>query len=171
MRDSHKKTETASAARTVCSRLRTALLTCAGLALLAAGVYAATGYGTESDPLVTRSYLIQVVQPQLEQELKSALEQKMHSAAADGAFALAELQPGQKLTAAAGTEILLRGGDATASSGAGNAGGLLDSTLGISVAAGEKLTENHLYVIAGEGAGITAETAVRLLISGGYLID
>ncbi|MBQ9411938.1 MAG: hypothetical protein IJU29_02440 [Oscillospiraceae bacterium] len=152
--------------RSLSRRLRSVLLTAAGLLALAAAVYAVTGYGTEDDPLITKSYLDQVVQPQLERELEEELASALSAAADGGVFTLVTLEAGQTLSAPAGTELLLRSGEAGASSPDSALRVLADATSGSSLDSGDALTADHLYVVAADGAGIAARGAVRILVSG-----
>ena len=101
--------------------------------LLLAGVsaYAATSYGSKDDPLITKSYLDEVVKPELESELKEKLDAAakglQHSAA--GEFARVDLTAGQTLRCAAGCQILPVSGYVTALSA------FADTTAGATVAA------------------------------------
>lgn len=134
--------------------------------------------GGQEDPLITLSYLEQVVAPQLEKEVDAAVEknaqelraqldiaitsyenrvaQALASAGAT-AFAPYDLTQGKVHTAAAGHELLLVSGDAYA------VGALVDTTSGESVKAGDKLTPGHLYVTAEADAGFRAQGSVSLL--------
>ena len=136
--------------------------------LLVAGVaaYAATSYGSREDPLITKSYLDQVVKPQLEGDL----QQRLDAAAAEmltsapGEFVQVELQKGQTLRCGVGSQILPVKGSMTA------AGALSDTTAGSAVAAGGTLEANHLY-LATEAGGVLAGAAATVLVSGTYLVD
>lgn len=136
--------------------------------LLLAGVaaYAATTYGSKDDPLITKSYLDEVVKPQLAGEL----EVKLDEAAAGvlrttpGEFAKVELQGGQTLRCAAGWQLLPVSGSVTA------AGALSDTTAGEAVADGAALSANHLYMATDDG-GVTAAGAATVLVSGTYSVD
>ena len=44
------------------------------LLIAGAAAYAATNYGTKDDPLITKSYLDEVVKPQLESDMKAKLD-------------------------------------------------------------------------------------------------
>ena len=114
--------------------------------LLLAGVaaYAATTYGSKDDPLITKSYLDEVVKPQLAGELEAKLD--------------------EALRCAAGCQILPVSGSVTA------AGALSDTTAGEAVAAGAALSANHLYMATDDG-GVTAAGAATVLVSGTYSID
>ena len=80
-------------------------LGCAGI-----GAWAATNYGTQSDPLIAQSYLDEVLRPQLEREFNAALDEAAGGLdAAAGAFASVDLSGGA-VRLAAGAEVLPRGG-------------------------------------------------------------
>ena len=128
--------------------------------------YAVSNYGSQSDPLITKSYLDKVLQPKLEAELNTQL-----TAAADklrsstpGEFTELTLSSGQTLRCNAGGELLLRSGSAKA------LGSLADTTGGSSVAEGSSLTSNHLYMCAEDSSGLSASGSVTVLVSGSYSI-
>ena len=136
--------------------------------LVLAGVtaYAVTNYGSESDPLITKSYLDGVVQPKLEAELGRALdaaEQELQSSR-PGEFTELSLKAGQSLSCTAGSEFLLRSGSAKA------LGALADTTGGVSVSADAALTASHLYMAAENGCGLTASADAVVLVSGSYTL-
>lgn len=136
--------------------------------LLLAGitVYAVTNYGSETDPLITKSYLDEVVQPELEREL----EERLNDAAdqlqrsVPGEFTELKLSSGQSIACSAGGELLLCSGSAKA------AGTLADTTDGGSAADGTALTANHLYLAAEDGSGLTAGGSATVLVSGSYTL-
>ena len=136
--------------------------------LLLAGVtaYAATSYGTQDDPLITKSYLDEVMKPEIERELQTKLE----AAAADmqrsapGEFAVVSLKAGQTLRCAAGCQLLPVSGSVSA------LGALSDTTAGSAVEAGSALSLNHLY-LATETGGVTAQAAATVLVSGTWSVE
>ena len=136
--------------------------------LLLAGVvaYAAANYGSREDPLITKSYLDEVVKPQLESDMQERLDAAAAGllSSAPGEFARVELAAGQTLRCGAGSQLLPVQGSLTA------AGALSDTTAGSAVAAGETLEANHLYLSTEEG-GVTAGAAATVLVSGTYLVD
>ena len=135
--------------------------------LAGAAVYAVSNYGSQSDPLITKSYLDQVLQPQLEAELETELkdaENQLRGSTA-GEFQELSLTSGQSLHCGAGGEFLLCSGSAKA------LGSLADTTAGSNVAEGAALTANHLYVSAEDSGGLTATGSVTLLVSGSYSLE
>ena len=125
------------------------------------GVYAASNYGTSSDPLVTKSYLDSVLMPEIRKEISAT------STGDD--YAVITLSNGQKLTCQPGCEIMLRIGTANASGADSPA--LVDSTSGSTIESGAALTKNHLYMATISGNGITATAStVKVLVKGSYTI-
>lgn len=147
--------------------------------IAAAGVTALAAQGSQEDPLVTLSYLNQVVTPALESKVTEAVkaneetlkarldsaideyETKINDAisAAGGAgqFFSRELKKDESLTLAAGRELLLVSGSAKA------VGSLMDTTAGKSVSAGSSLTAGHLYVTVSADSGLKAQGAVTAM--------
>ena len=128
--------------------------------------YAVSNYGSQSDPLITKSYLDQVLQPKLEAELNTQLtaaEDRMRSST-PGEFTELNLSSGQTLRCNTGGELLLRSGSAKA------LGSLADTTAGSSVTDGNNLSTNHLYMCAEDSGGLSASGSVTVLVSGSYSI-
>ena len=136
--------------------------------LLVAGVtaYAATNYGSKDDPLITKSYLDEVVKPELERTLQTKLDAAAEDMlrSAPGEFAAVELDGGAALRCTAGCQLLPVSGSLSAS------GALADTTAGSVVASGSALAVNHLY-LATEDGGVTAATAATVLVSGAYRVE
>ena len=170
------------------------------MALALGGVALAAGQqGSQSDPLVSLSYLTEQATPsilaqvdakiaQRESELKQQLDQVVSGyvkevedklAASGGAgsggvpagssYAVVSLQAGQTLTGAAGCEFLLRGGTAVCVSS--SAPGLIELTGGGTLSNGGGLTANHLYLATVEGRGVRASTDITLLVRGSYTVS
>jgi len=115
-------------------------------------VYAAFA-GTESDPggsgdpLVTQSYVDQYVQ-----------------------WKVLELETGQVLKGHAGTEIIVRRGQAIVIDSVGN--GIPDITSGVDIYAGSTVPNNHLLVIPrDDGRGVGAKSAVVVMYRGGASVQ
>ncbi|MCI2105750.1 MAG: hypothetical protein LKK00_03400 [Intestinimonas sp.] len=149
--------------------------------------------GTQTDPLVTVSYLNDVVTPHILSQVdtrltqrESALTAKLDAAidqyssdmdaklAAGGesvssVFQVVTLQNGKKLTGGVGCEFLLRGGSAVCV--AASAPGLIDTTGGSTLPSGQALILNHLYLSTAEGRGLLATGAVTVLVRGSYTIE
>ena len=158
-----------------------------GVAAFAAG----TG-GSADDPLVTLSYLNDVFAPSLNDTVdkavaanEAALKQDLDDAISDwntkiqgqmggsgsgsAAYSVVTLSNGQTLTGQVGCEIMLRVGTATCV--ASGAPGLVDSTGGITLANGNALVTNHLYLVTVDTRGVTATAdTVKLLVRGSYTI-
>ena len=149
------------------------LVLAAALAMAAAvTVYAVANYGSREDPLVTSSYLQDVVQPRMEDAYRSTLNGAIGEmeeqfadqvAAAGGTYVLVTLENGQTLTGRAGTEILMRTGTAAVAQSAA-----IDLTTGETAAVGTKLTENHLYLVQADDAGIQVSADTTVMVRGSY---
>lgn len=168
-------------------------LTLVGLAV------AAGQQGTQSDPLITLSYLTQQVTPsilsqvdskisarqtELEGKLEAVTEEyvkevenKLGSSGGtssggqtgSGVYQVVTLNAGQTLTGGAACEFLLRSGTATCVSD--SSPGLVDMTDGSTLANGGALKANHLYLGTIEGRGVRASTSVTIMVRGSYTIQ
>ena len=170
------------------NRLLRALAALSGLvAAVTVAVMAAGAAGSQTDPLVTLSYLestytdtllskadsvFQSRNKELEQALaeqvaamkKEVSSQTVQTGSA-AAFTAMTLHKGQTLTGAVGTEVLLRQGSAVCS--AASAPGLVDVTGGGELQSGGALTANHLYLMTADGRGVTASSdSVTVLVRG-----
>ena len=150
------------------------LVLCAllGLTALSAAVYAAVSYGSKDDPLITKSYLDEVLQPRLEAEFASELDAALAEIETEqsGDFVVITLTTGQTVTCGVGCELMLRIGSATALGP--DYPVLVDTTAGESVSNGTALKTNHLYMVTIAGNGFKAGSATtKLLIKGDYTIN
>ncbi|TEB04281.1 hypothetical protein Psch_04006 [Pelotomaculum schinkii] len=103
--------------------------------------------GGSGDPLVTQSYVDQYVQ-----------------------WKVADLKAGQVLKGKAGTELLVRRGQAVVVDSSGN--GIPDVTAGVDIAANDKVALNHLLIIPREdGRGIKAIDFAVVMYRGGASIQ
>jgi len=162
----------------------------ASVALVGAFSASATG-GDQTDPLITLSYLTQVIKPELlskvdeqvaanEQALlgkvdsaisdySKKMEEALGGTSGEGAvYTIIELSKDELLCPVTGGEIMLRAGTATVLSGSVPV--LHDVTSGAAVGIGGTLQVNHLYVIPLEGAVIAATTDCTLLVRGQYVV-
>lgn len=172
----------------------TALLSVATAALLLGA-----SQGTETDPLVTKSYIDNVVAPSILTSLESTLDQRettltdtFNAAIAQykadtealladagqgtttepensSVFKVVVLTKGQTLRCSTGAELLLRSGTATVV--ATSSPGLIDSTWGTTLASGNELLTNHLYLITADNRGLSASTDVTVMVRGSYTIS
>jgi hypothetical protein len=95
--------------------------------------------GGSGDPLVTQSYVDQYV---------------------------VELATGQVLTGSAGTEIIVRRGQAVVIDPVGN--GIPDVTSGVDIYAGSTITNNHLLIIPrDDGRALGAKSDIVVMYRGG----
>lgn len=134
------------------------------------GAYAATSFGTSSDPLITLSYLEQTLTPQLLEQFGEELEAALAEKGEADTYTVVTLTNGQKLTGEVGCEILLRIG--TASVSADDVPGLVDTTDASSLNNGSALKTNHLYMVTIAGNGIKATAAtVKVIVRGSYTIS
>ncbi len=149
---------------------------------------AVTNYGSQSDPLVTLSYLNETLKPQIEAAVEQAMEAKsaeladqfrdivsQSSGTPDGSqpsgFVVITLKKGQTVTCGVGTEIMLRIGSAV--SNGPDSPRLIDETGGVSVSgAGTDLVVNHMYMVTIKGNGVKASRDnTKLLIRGDYTVS
>lgn len=150
------------------------LVLCAvlGLTALSAAVYAAVSYGSKDDPLITKSYLDEVLQPRLEAEFASELDAALAEIETEqsGDFVVITLTTGQTVTCGVGCEVMLRIGSATAMGP--DYPVLVDTTAGESAANGTAMKANHLYMVTIDGNGFRAGSATtKLLIKGDYTVN
>ena len=133
---------------------------CAGCTLLAL-VAAAAGPGTDSDPLISKSYIDAVVFPYIDNSV---------SAATNSVLEIVYVDAGHILRCKAGTELILRSGSAEAI--ASPQGGLSDVTAGADLAQGTPLTANHLLIVPrNDNRGAYAVTDCIFMVRGGYSIE
>lgn len=153
-------------------KLRTIGVFCAVAVLLGGiGAYAATTYGTESDPLITLSYLNDVLKPELQQTYTrqtqdsiAALESRI-AAESGGAYASVTVKANQTLTCSAGCEFLVRSGEAYVTAG------ILNVTEGKEMAANDWLMKHHLYLAVSDGAAVKANADTVLMVRGEYTVS
>jgi hypothetical protein len=128
------------------------------------GVAVAAGtQGSQSDPLVTLSYLNEKVKPDILAQVDEKLEKKMAELKTqNGAFLSVEVAAGKSLTLSAGTQFLVRG------SGFTSTDALVDLTDGTTWKGGGELVQNHLYLATGDGQKVTSKSAATLLVQGSY---
>jgi hypothetical protein len=131
--------------------------------------------GTSTDPVVTKSFVekrLSEVVASLTQKI-DALSAKIGSGGtaspgAPPAFVVIELQNGDKITFGENTQVILRGGAASAIAAAND---LPDVTGGTGLALGQTIPLNHLIIIPkSDGRGMSIKDRSWLMISGQYTV-
>ena len=148
------------------------IILCAVLALaLGFSVFAATSYGSEDDPLITKSYLTKILLPQLQEDFQEELDAAVAEIERDGSgeFTVITLSKGQTVKCGVGCEVMLRIGSAEAMGDSAPA--MVNTTTAESIFNGYKLEVNNLYLVTIEGNGFKATSDnTKLLIKGDYKI-
>ena len=118
--------------------------------------------GSNDDPLVSLSYVNDVLMPQV----RSYVDSKM---AASGDFKVLNVKKGQTIIGSMSTQFILRMGTATVV--ATQKGGLADVTAGVDLPLYTPVSPNHLLIVPFEDwRGITMGTDGIILVSGAYSI-
>ncbi len=135
--------------------------------------------GSQQDPIITQSYLEQVIQQRNEyidknisdlSERLNELEQNATPGQGAEQFIAIEVIAGQKLIGGAGTELILRTKGATIISS--DNGGVADTTIGKDLITGEEMPPEHLLIIPrDDGRGFVASNNVWVLVKGSYVIE
>ncbi|TJX15192.1 hypothetical protein E9840_03775 [Tissierella creatinini] len=133
--------------------------------VLLGSTYAFSEPGSESDPLVTLSYVNKSID-----QLKSYIDEKLESKSKSSyELEIVDLKKGKFLIAKAGTEIILRGGKATAI--VSELGGLQDITQGVDIGQGGEIPPYHLLLVPrNDGRGVYCTTDAIFMVRGDYEI-
>ncbi len=124
--------------------------------------------GSYNDPVITLSYLQEVFMPLIRQEIDN--KTKKTDTGGGENFDVITLQQGQKLIGEAGTELILRMGQAIILST--EKGGLADTTWGEDLHDGENMPPNHLLIVpVSDGRGLVANTEVLVMVKGLFTIN
>lgn len=144
-----------------------------GLCLvLLGGIVAFSEPGGTDDPVVTKSYIVDKVIP----EIKTYVDQQLGISSSSGSvtarpssFVVVNVSAGQSVTCEAGTELILRMGRGTII--ATQKGGLADTTDGYDLSNGTPMPSNHLLVVpVADGRGFKADTDAIVMVKGGYSV-
>jgi len=144
-------------------------------------VYVLAEPGSQDDPVIVKSYIDQVVIPQIKSYIDERIEslsakignmeQNQNQKAADR-FVIVSLKPGQKLIGEEGTELILRRGTATVI--ASETGGIADVTVGMDLKNVPVPPEHLLIIPRNDGRGIYADMNnqedVLVMVKGTYII-
>lgn len=137
----------------------TALLVGFALAATIGGAALAVNQGSQADPLVTLSYLNDVVVPDILKQVDAKLEQS--GGTAQSSFVTVSVPSGKSLKLSAGAQMVFRSGTAAPSVA------LTDLTAGGSAST---LSVNHLYLATADTT-VSASQAATVLVLGSYSVN
>lgn len=139
--------------------------------------------GTSTDPVVTRSYVeerLSEIEDAFVRDLNALSDQieALESGSGSGtsapapgappAFVVVELEAGSTVVFGENTQVILRGGSATAIAAEND---LPDVTGGAGLGMGQKIPLNHLIIIPkDDGRGMNINARTWLMISGKYTV-
>lgn len=135
--------------------------------LVVAAVAAGT-QGSQSDPLVTLSYLNEKVLPDILKQVDKKVEdgtkelREQLKESGQASFRAAEVAKGKTVTLTAGAQFILRSGSVSC------ADGLIDLTTGEGVWG--ELALNHLYIATGDNLKVTAAEKATVMVLGSYTV-
>lgn len=135
--------------------------------LPAAAIVYAIGAGGEGDPLISKSYIDEVLLPKIYEYIDGKAAPSGSESAKS--FEVISLRAGERIICEAGTEMIVRQGRGRVI--ASERGGISDVTLGDDlsdnvIAAGN----HHLIVPLADGRGIFAEQDMLIMVRGGFQI-
>lgn len=125
--------------------------------------------GSEKDPLVSISYVDKKIA-----EVKNYIDEKISknengNTESSSQLEIVDVKKGQALIGEMGTEIILRGGEAT--SIASELGGLSDLTEGKDLPMGTSIKSNHLILVPrSDQRGVYAITDAIFIVRGSYIV-
>ena len=126
--------------------------------------------GSESDPLISKSYITSTLMPQIEEMIEEEVSKVGGGSGVSESFKVISMSAGQKMICESGTELILRMGSATII--ATQKGGLADTTGGYDLPNGAVMPSNHLLIVPlDDGRGIAANNDVLVMVKGGYEIQ
>ncbi len=124
--------------------------------------------GTESDPLVTLSYVDKRFE-ELDTYLESKLSEQSPFVSSAVLFEIVEVKKGDMVYLGDSTEFILRSGEAQAI--ASSNGGLANLTEGYDIAQGEAIPKNHQILNPrNDGRGVSITEDAWVMIKGTYSI-
>lgn len=138
--------------------------------------------GTESDPLVSKSYVDAQI-AQLKSQINTSNASTANTTAntttqvvtnkvvtEEAGYETVSVAVGKRLMGDDGTEIILRAGKGVVYITGKD--GISDLTTGQNLVMGDKVQTNHLLVVPrGDGRGVVVSEAAWFLVKGGYTIE
>lgn len=128
--------------------------------------------GASDDPLITKSYIENTLMPQLKQYVESRMAEIGTGGTGTetaAKFNVVNISAGQQVICSAGTELILRMGNATVI--ATEKGGIADTTAGYDLANKAQVPANHMLIVpVSDGRGVKASTDIIMMIKGGYTV-
>lgn len=113
----------------------------------------------DSDSLITKGYIDNVLMPQIE-SMAGGGEEK---------YTVISLSAGEMLVCEAGCEFIIRMGSGKIM--ASSKGGICDATAGVDLANGTVTPSNHLLIVpVSDGRGVVANNDMLVMIKGDYEI-
>ncbi|NLB81134.1 MAG: hypothetical protein GX800_05910 [Clostridiaceae bacterium] len=117
--------------------------------------------GDENDPIITLSYIKQVLIPSITDQIEKSTAPK---------FEVVDVAAGKNVICEAGTEFILRKGSANII--ATQKGGIANVTSGVDLQHGVPIPPNSLLIVPlSDGRGLTALDDIILMIKGKYTIQ
>lgn len=152
------------------------------LALTASmGGYIAFGAGDSADPLISKSYLDNVLVPNILSQVDAKINQKLSSLntgdtgfgtgvpSTSNIYVSVQVLAGQTIIGDEGAQFILRSGSAIAECPGTN--GLVDTTAGLDLGGGGIIQTNHVYIIPrADGRGLYMTNDGYIMVKGGYSI-
>ena len=151
------------------------LLSSATLIWALANPSADSGAGRQSDPLISVSYIEDVLMPRISTYINQRLAgfdggANVPSPGFNPHFEVVEVRAGQRLMGYAGTEFILRSGAATII--ASELGGISDTTSGIDLPHTMQAPHNHLLIIPrSDGRGLNITIDALVMVRGRYRVQ
>lgn len=143
-------------------KTRLAVALTVGLVLSLMTLGAVASQGSESNPLVTLSYLNEVFLPKVMAQVEEKVAARETQALSGGkgqTFEEVTLAAGETVTLNQGGQVVVRGGTVTTSHA------FTDLTAG---GTSSSMEANHLYMASGQGMTVTATADATLMIQGGW---
>ena len=144
--------------------------------LVGLSVIAFADAGSSNDPLISLSYIENTLKPQLEKYIDSKIGSMDNSygggsvSSSGDKFTVVNLKKGNRLICEAGSELILRMGQAVII--ATPKGGLADTTAGYDLPDGTLMPPNHLLIVpVADGRGMLATSDGIVMVKGGYSIE